>query len=187
MSDTLIIDTGVGLSEPVVVEPLPLYDENYYMLTQAMPEHNINMLPNPVMTKFVRRLQVTMSKYNGIGLSANQCGIQERVFVMTGNFVCINPKIVGHSAEVEKMKEGCLSYPGLFVTVPRYKWVDVEYYDENGQLHNNHFEGVTAQCFQHELDHMNGITFVSRAGKVALQLAREKQKKLIKKVKRMVK
>ena len=187
MSDTLIIDTGVGLSEPVVVEPLPLYDENYYMLTQAMPEHNVNMLPNPVVTKFVRRLQLTMSKYNGIGLSANQCGIQERVFVMAGDFVCINPKIVGHSAEVEKLKEGCLSYPGLFVTIPRYKWVDVEYYDENGKLHNNHFEGVTAQCFQHELDHMNGITFVSRAGKVSLQLAREKQKKLIKKVKRMVK
>ena len=186
MSDTLIIDTGIGITTPELIEPLPLYDEHYYMLSKAMPEHDARMLPNPVMTKFARRLQVTMQKYNGIGLSANQCGIQERMFVM-GDFVCINPKIVSHSAEVERIREGCLSYPGLFVTVERYKTVDVEFYDENGKLQRHHFEGVTAQCFQHELDHMNGVTFTSRVKPLALQMAREKQKKLIKKITRMAK
>lgn len=186
MSDTLIIDTGASLSTPELIQPLPLYDEHYYMLKAVMPEHDVKMLPNPVMTKFARRLQVTMQKYNGIGLSANQCGIQERMFVM-GDFVCINPKIVGHSAETIKMREGCLSFPGLFVTIDRYYEIDVEFYDENGQLHKHHFEGVTAQCFQHELDHMNGISYTSYVKPLALQMAREKQKKMIKKVKRMAK
>lgn len=85
------------------------------------------------------------------------------------------------------MREGCLSYPGLFVTVERYKSVDVEFYDENGKLQRHHFEGVTAQCFQHELDHMNGVSFTSRVKPFALQMAREKQKKLIKKITRMAK
>lgn len=184
-SDTLIIDTGSGLSQPVAIELLPLYDENYYMLKCVMPEHDVKMLPNPVMTKFARRLQATMKKYNGIGLSANQCGIQERMFVI-GDFVCINPKIVAHSESEFKLKEGCLSLPGLFASVPRYSWVDVEFYDENGQLHNHHFEGITSQCFQHELDHMNGITFTSKIGPVALQIARQKQQKTLKKVQRKV-
>jgi len=187
MSDTLIIDTGTGFSEPTMIEPLPVYDENYYMLTQRIPDHNVNMLPNPVIVKLARRLQLTMEKYNGIGLAANQCGIQERMFVMKGGFVCINPVIIEASAEMEKMKEGCLSYPGLYVTIPRHKWVEVEFYDENGVLQKHRFEGVTAQCFQHELDHINGVVFTSHAGKVSLQLARDRQKKLIKKFKRIMK
>lgn len=181
--DFLVIDTGIGLKQDDKIEVLPLYDENYHLLKVAMPEHDVRMLPNPVMTKFARRLQKTMQEYNGIGLSANQCGVQERMFVM-GDFVCINPKIVGHSESTFKMKEGCLSFPGLFVTVPRYCSVDVEFYDINGQLQSHHFEGVTAQCFQHELDHMNGVTFVDNVGPVALQMARQKQQKLIKKIKR---
>jgi peptide deformylase len=183
MSDTIIIDTGSGLSREETIKPLPLYDEHHPMLKAVMPEHDINMLPNPVISKFARRLLATMHMYQGIGLSANQCGIQERMFVI-GDFVCINPKIVNHSANIIKMKEGCLSYPGLYVTIDRYYEIDVEYYDVGGQLQQRHFEGVTAQAFQHELDHMNGITFTSYVKPVALQLARQKQQKIVKKVKR---
>jgi peptide deformylase len=183
MSDTIIIDTGSGLSREETIKPLPLYDEHHPMLKAVMPEHDINMLPNPVISKFARRLLATMHMYQGIGLSANQCGIQERMFVI-GDFVCINPKIVNHSANIIKMKEGCLSYPGLYVTIDRYYEIDVEYYDVEGQLQQRHFEGVTAQAFQHELDHMNGITFTSYVKPVALQLARQKQQKIVKKVKR---
>lgn len=183
MSDTIIIDTGSGLSREETIKPLPLYDEHHPMLKAVMPEHDINMLPNPVISKFARRLLATMHMYQGIGLSANQCGIQERMFVI-GDMVCINPKIVNHSAKNIKMKEGCLSYPGLYVTIDRYYEIDVEYYDVEGQLQQRHFEGVTAQAFQHELDHMNGITFTSYVKPVALQLARQKQQKIVKKVKR---
>lgn len=184
--DILVIDTGSNLSQTQTIEPLPVFDGKYFMLGLTMPEHNVKMLPNPVMTKFARRLQLTKDKYNGIGLAANQCGIQERMFVI-GDFVCINPKIVKHSEDTFKMKEGCLSFPGLFLTVPRYTWIDVEFYDENGKLQSHHFEGITSQCFQHELDHLNGIVYTSKVGPVTLQLAKEKQAKLIKKIKRTAK
>lgn len=183
MSEFLTIDTGTSTVKQERIEPLPLYDENYFMLKQTMREMDVNLIPTQTVQTLIRRLKVTMSMYNGIGLSANQCGVAERLFLI-GDFTCINPKIVGVSAEVEKVKEGCLSYPGLFVMIPRHKWVDVEYFDEQGQIQRHHFEGVTAQAFQHELDHMNGISFVDKVGPVTMRLARQKQQKLIKKIKR---
>lgn len=183
MSEFLTIDTGTNTVKQEKIEPLPLYDENYFMLKQNMPEMNLSLINSAVTQKLIKRLKLTMAMYNGIGLSANQCGVAERVFVI-GEFVCINPKIIGCSAEVEKVKEGCLSYPGLFVMIPRNKWIDVEYIDENGQVQQRHFEGVTAQAYQHELDHMNGVSFVDKVGPVTMRLARQKQQKLIKKIKR---
>ena len=153
-----------------------------------MPHYNILDLPNSKMNELVAKLKMTMKLYGGIGLSANQCGVQERVFVIGTDYfqmVCINPKIIDKSDEVERVKEGCLTYPGLYVTVPRYKWVEVEFFTEMGEKKQIRLDGLTAQCFQHELDHMNGITFTSLVGPVALQLAKQKQQKLIKKVKKL--
>lgn len=185
MSETLIIDTGAALSQPtkqIMVEPLPLYDENHPMLKVQIPEYK-QSLPNPLMELLIKRLKMTMKQYGGIGLSANQCGVFERVFVIgTDDFqiACINPRIVGKSPSTIKEKEGCLSYPGLYVKLDRPDWVEVEYTDENGQLVQTRLEGITARCFQHELDHMNGIRMTDHVGPVALQMARKKQKKIVK-------
>ena len=187
MSETLIIDTGEALSQPsqqVRVEPLPLYDENHPMLKVQVPEYK-QALPNPIMELLIKRLKMTMKLYGGIGLSANQCGVFERVFVIgTDEFqiACINPRIIGKSPSTIKESEGCLSFPGLYLKLDRPDWIEVEYIDENGQLMQTRLDGVTARCFQHELDHMNGIRMTDHAGPVMLQMARKKQEKIIKKI-----
>jgi peptide deformylase len=170
------------------VEPFPLYDENHPMMKQRIPEYNITLLPNPVMTNTINRLKMTMKLYNGLGLSANQCGVFERVFIV-GNeeivIVCINPKLIKASDDLIKDNEGCLSFPGLFLKVERAASVEVEYYDLQGKKYNTTFTGLTARCFLHELDHMNGITMDKHAKPLALKMAKEKQGKLFKRVKRL--
>jgi peptide deformylase len=156
------------------------------MLKQTMNEYT-DPLPNPLMTELVARLKMTMKLFGGIGLSANQCGVQQRVFVIgTDHFqiACINPKIINESANKVKDNEGCLSFPGLYCKIERPENIVVEFTTENGETKTIEMTGVTARCFQHELDHLNGISFVSKVGPVALQLARQKQQKITKKVKR---
>jgi len=158
------------------------------MMKQRIPEYNITLLPNPVMTNTINRLKMTMKLYNGLGLSANQCGVFERVFIV-GNeeivIVCINPKIIKASGDLIKDNEGCLSFPGLFLKVERAASVEVEYYDLQGKKYNTTFTGLTARCFLHELDHMNGITMDKHAKPLALKMAKVKQGKLFKRVKRL--
>ena len=170
------------------VEPFPLFDENHPMMKQRIPEYNITLLPNPVMTNTINRLKMTMKLYNGLGLSANQCGVFERVFIV-GNeeivIVCINPKLIKASDDLIKDNEGCLSFPGLFLKVERAALVEVEYYDLQGKKYNTTFTGLTARCFLHELDHMNGITMNKHVKPLALKMAKEKQGKLFKRVKRL--
>jgi peptide deformylase len=187
MSEEFIIDTGAAVAEAENITPLPLFDENHPMLRQAIPEYDIRKLPSPLTTKLVKRLKMTMKLHNGLGLSANQCGVFERIFVIGSGenvWACINPKIIASSDDIEKDKEGCLSFPGLSVSIDRPKWVEVEYYNENGGQVQMRFDGLTARCFQHELDHMNGVRMVDKVKPLALQMAREKQKKLIKKIMR---
>jgi peptide deformylase len=187
MSETLIIDTGAAIGTPtqqVKVEPLPLYDENHPMLKVQIPEYKFD-LPNPLMEMLVKRLKMTMKLYGGIGLSANQCGVFERVFVIgTDHFqiACINPRIIGQAPSTIKTEEGCLSFPGLHVKLDRPDWVEVEFTNEMGELKQMRLDGITARCFQHELDHMNGIRMIDHIGPVALQMARRKQEKIIKKI-----
>ena len=170
------------------VEPFPLYDEYHPMMKQRIPEYDITLLPNPVMTNTINRLKMTMKLYNGLGLSANQCGVFERVFIV-GNgeivIVCINPKVIKVSEDLIKDNEGCLSFPGLFLKVERASSVEVEYYDYQGKKYNTTFTGLTARCFLHELDHMNGITMDKHVKPLALKMAKDKQGKLFKRVKRL--
>lgn len=190
MSDTLVFNTEEAVKDDIKLpDPFPLYDETYTMLDDEIPEY-LGPLPNPDMLTLVARLKVTMKLYGGLGLSANQCGVYERVFVIgygDQSFACINPKIVNHSEELVRDKEGCLSYPGMYLTVPRYKWVEVEFLDEMGKLVQTRFEGITARCFQHELDHMNGIKYTKYVGAAAMMMARKKQKKMIKTLQRNLK
>lgn len=185
MSEYITINTEQNIPRQENLE-LPIYNENYYMLRQMMPEYN-ESLPNPSINNIARKLKATMVKYNGIGLSANQCGVQLRAFVIgtdTFQMFCLNPKIIGKSENIVKDKEGCLSFPGLYCSVERPETIQVEYVDENGIKKQDILSGITARCFQHELDHLNGIRFVDHVGSLSLRMAREKQKKLIKKIKR---
>lgn len=183
MSEILTINT-----EPNIT-PLPVYGDEFHMLRQKMPLYD-SPLPNPKMNELSKRLEMTRKLYDGIGLSANQCGIPERVFVIgyeDFNLVCINPKVVDESDETDKSREGCLSYPGLFVPVKRSSTIDVEFTDVNGQVQKMTLSGITARCFMHELDHMNGVLLEDHVGPLAMRMARQRQTKLIKTLKRNVK
>jgi peptide deformylase len=187
MSEVLTIDTKSGIVTEEILEPLRLFGENHPMLSVAIPEYK-EPLPNPTMKNLVARLKMTMKLYNGVGLSANQCGIMQRVFVIgTEHFqiACINPKVVAQSEEISKDNEGCLSFPAMFLKVERPVWVEVEFYEENGVLKQLRLEGLTARCFLHELDHMNGVKFIEHAGTLAISMARQRQGKLVKQLVRI--
>ena len=187
MSDILTIDTSVAAGIKTAddkIEPLQVHDDTFHMLSVPIPEF-LGVLPNPSMTKLVRRLKMTMKLYSGLGLAANQCAVKERVFVIgTDQFqmACINPKVLESSEEIVKDTEGCLSFPAFFLSIPRPKWVDVEFTDENGQRKQTRLDGLTARCFLHELEHLNGVKFTSHVGSVAMLQAKRKQEKLIKKI-----
>lgn len=184
MSEILTIDTTTNIIQNERVEPLQLYDDTLPLLNEVMPEYK-DALPNFAMNNLVKQLKLTMKLYGGIGLSANQCGIRARVFIIgTDQFqiACINPKVIKTSADLQKDNEGCLSFPALYLKIARPIWCDVGFYDESGQYKEMRLEGLTARCFLHELDHMNGVKFTSHVGPVSIQLAKQKQQKFIKKV-----
>jgi len=165
-------------------EPLTLYDDRLPLLNETLPDYE-EALPNADMRTLIARMKMTMRKFGGIGLSANQCNVPTRVFIIAHQgleMVCINPKLIGNpdTPAIVKLDEGCLSFPGLILSVKRYSEIDVEYQDENGKLVNKQLDGMIARCFQHELDHMNGIKFTSKVSSLVLSLAKKKQNKLMK-------
>ena len=187
MSEFLTIDTTSGVVTEEKIEQLRLYGENHPMLSVPIPEYT-EAIPNPSMKNLVARLKLTMKLYGGVGLSANQCGIFQRVFIIgTEHFqiACINPKVIAQSEEISKDNEGCLSFPAMYLKVDRPTWVDAEFYDETGALKQIRMEGLTARCFLHELDHMNGVKFVDHAGPLAVQMARQRQEKMVKQIVRI--
>ena len=111
-----------------------------------------------------------MIHHKGVGLSANQIGINERVFIMVRDLeyneilTCYNPRILKQSSKRVVMEEGCLSYPDEFIEVERSETVVVKYEDENKVDHKIKLEGFAARVFLHEFDHMEGIDFTQRKG-----------------------
>ena len=131
----------------------------------------------------------SMKHYQGIGLSANQVGIMERVFVMysdvkKGEIIsCFNPKIITQSDTEVVIEEGCLSYPGLWLKVKRPDGIEVEYEDKNGELQSKAMFGLECRIFLHEYDHMEGTDFTKKVSKIKLDRAKKRQSKMLKKSK----
>ena len=184
MSEILTIDTSAGIQQVEKIEPLQIFGENYFMLGQRIPEYT-GGFPAPALVTLSKRLKMTMKLYAGLGLSANQCGVAERMFVIgTEEFqlVCINPKVIEESDVWTKDKEGCLSFPALFLNVERPSWIMVEFTDEFGEVKQARLDGLSARCYLHELDHLNGIRYTSYIKPLALKMARQRATKLFKKI-----
>jgi peptide deformylase len=129
-----------------------------------------------------REMLELMRVSNGIGLAANQVGLLRRVFVMKladGREIgCFNPWIMfGDNDKIED-NEGCLSFPNLWLKVERHNKITASYLDSTGKQCIIELEGIDSRCFQHELDHLNGITFTEYVSDLKLKMARKKQRKL---------
>ena len=176
----------VATSPASLVKTYDLVPEDDSILTEPIPEFNFNNPPiNP--NKFASTLVETCKKHDGYGLSANQCGFKHRVFVVgTGdNYVAFfNPKILETKGEIH-MAEACLSFPMLAIHITRPAEVVIEYQDFNGEKHTEHFIGMTARCILHELDHLNGIVYTTKAKPLALQNGIKRRNKLMKMVKKI--
>ena len=133
-----------------------------------------------------------MKKYGGIGLSANQVGLPFNMFVLGDHpdveknlkMTCFNPMIISSSVEEETMKEGCLTFPFVFLSITRPRKVVVKYEDENGDLKEGSLDGMISRVFQHEYDHMLGKTFVDGVSKLKLDMAYKKAEKMMSRYKK---
>ena len=115
-----------------------------------------------------RILKENMIHYEGVGLSANQIGISERVFVMILHMeteeiiTCFNPRIIKKYDDDVWFEEGCLSFPDEIINVSRPNRIVVKYEDENKKDHKIKLDGLAARVFLHEFDHLEGIVFTER-------------------------
>ena len=122
--------------------------------------------PQSLSIKMLRDKMVKlMKREDGIGLAATQVGKSEAIFIMYkgGRIItCINPSISWQSDDVVEMKEGCVSFPNMFIKIWRPSKIIAEYTDIRGKRITEKMEGMEARCYQHELDHLSGITFIHR-------------------------
>jgi peptide deformylase len=122
-----------------------------------------------------------MVDYGGYGLSGCQVGVPYRVFVIrsTPNYAAFNPRLVDLSGDQEEAMEGCLSFPGVGVTVKRYKRVRLRYQTVSGATATSVFEGITARIVQHEVDHLEGLTLFDHLRGMQRQFAMKKWAKRV--------
>ena len=129
--------------------------------------------------KLKEELFEAMVKYDGLGLSACQIGVDLKVFVMRFNgdaIVCFNPRITHYSEETSYISEGCLTFPGLYFPVTRSYGINCTYATEEGKMVSASFVEISAKVFQHEYDHMLGKLFLEYASNYMIKNARRKQK-----------
>jgi len=133
--------------------------------------------------KFEQDIIVAMKSANGMGLAANQIGITKRFFAIGSDTfdrfkkpaIIWNPRLITQSEEKVFDLEGCLSFPGLFVKVERPKVIEVEYETTQGTKQTTRLDNMESKCFQHEYDHLEGITFNKRISKLRWDMARKQK------------
>lgn len=157
----------------------PLLPDDHELLARAMPRfvfadderaHELSAL-----------LIEAMTYYEGIGLAANQIGIEQAAFAMEtethGPIVLFNPMITWLSSESAVIAEGCLSFPALELKIKRPKECQVSYQDVYGKTVVANFKGMEARCAQHEMDHLAGVVFTEKVSKLKLSMAKKRAKK----------
>jgi len=132
--------------------------------------------------KFEREMTSGMVSANGLGLAANQIGITKRFFAIGHEsfdrfqkpVIIWNPRLIKTSEEKVIDVEGCLSFKGIWLKVERPKTCEVEYETIQGTKQTARLDGMEAKRFQHECDHLEGITFNKRVSKLRWQMANKK-------------
>lgn len=125
--------------------------------------------PEEQVDELVARLDNALRKAGGVGLAAPQLGDQRRVLVLRppGSAaappqVMINPRLESGAGPLVPCEEGCLSFPGLFLTLWRPRAIRVSYRNRAGRPDCLEIDGLPARIVQHELDHLDGVLFIDR-------------------------
>ena len=120
----------------------------------------------------------------GMGLAANQIGITKRFFAIghssfdtfKNHAIIWNPQVINFSEDKVIDVEGCLSFKGIWLKVERPSIVEVKYETTQGETKFAKLTGMESKCFQHECDHLEGITFNKRVSKLRWEMAKKKSK-----------
>ena len=165
---------------------MSLIDEKDPFLTEV-PEYFDFDSPYEDPDKLEQRLIDNMKYHNGIGLSANQIGIPVAAFAMITDgepMVVFNPEIVEWSDNVTYEKEGCLSFPYLFMPVQRAETIGARFQLKDGSEQFGTFGSLLSRIFQHEMEHMEGELFIDSVSDFKLKSAMKKRKILKRKTER---
>lgn len=154
------------------------------ILSEVMPEFNFKDSTPDDIKSLCDDLVESVQQYKGLGLAANQIGLRKRAFVLWTDptIIAFNPRVVYESDDLQYADEACLSFPGVVMKIKRPMEIRVRYYEPNGQIVTKTFKGMTAKAFHHEMDHLDGKDFFSRAG----LYHRDKGKKQLAKTLRMM-
>lgn len=136
--------------------------------------------------QFLTSMVDSLAAYRAIGIAAPQLGLNKRIFLNNVDDrpqFFINPKIV-HSEGTIRLKEGCLSFPGIFLYTDRAAEVTIDAVDADGREFRASLDDLDAVAAQHELDHLNGVLFIDHVGKLERKmllkkLAKQKKKFVI--------
>ena len=145
---------------------------------------------NNAIIRLITDMFETMHNANGIGLAANQVGLNKQIFVVDISMVegyedskpiaLINPKIIAKSEELSVYEEGCLSIPDQHEEVKRPKKITIEFYDTDFNKHTIEADGLLARVMHHEYDHLQGILFTDLVD----EETKKKLKKSLSKIKK---
>ena len=143
---------------------LLVYAPEQILLTKCPPVHALNA----DLIDLARSMVATMYHHKGIGLAAPQVDRSVRLIVVDCSeerdapMVAFNPTILWRQGHVE-FEEGCLSFPGKHHTIKRAARIGIAFLGVDGEHHQGTAEGIWAVCIQHEIDHLDGMTFDRRA------------------------
>jgi len=139
----------------------------------------VNDIKSPSTQQIIDDMLHTVKLASGVGIAAPQIHQSKRIFIICSSpssrypdapemqpTAMINPKVTWHGKETTKSWEGCLSVPSLRGLVPRYSSIEISYFDREGNEHHKKYTDFLARVFQHELDHLDGLTFVDRVESV---------------------
>ena len=194
-SETKPLDLGnqiIKEKEKQVFPLIPPNDPRLLMQVAPFMDDTLEQFGFANRTELSKVMYDNMAKYGGLGLSANQVGLPYRMFVMGGHpqiedgkvRYVFNPLVNDVSEESVMLKEGCLSFPFLFLGIKRPKWCSVRYTDENGEEVEETLHGMSARIFMHENEHMNGYVFTDLVSKLKLERAEKVKAKMIKELQR---
>lgn len=145
---------------------LPLVIHPNAILHQVAKPVDLSEIQHPSFQKLLDDMIETVFAAQGIGLAAPQIGISKRmILVQMGQKVeaFMNPEIVNHSWRTLWYEEGCLSVPGVYGKVKRFRGVKIHAWLRDGKEIAMDVAGLPAIIFQHEIDHLNGILFIEKA------------------------